>query len=123
MLEFKLLVVICVCYYWIHLLWLGFEYIASRDAPLAPIVCRPTWVRCVAMRLPHLLCFGLYDTVAVSVGAVVERPLGHRYRNKISGAADEAIETVMNLRKLQLGVREVTGAAMKIWETATRRLP
>ena len=79
--------------------------ILLRDAPLAPIVCRPTWVRCVAMRLLHLLCFGLYDTVAVSVGTVVERPLrGHRCRNKISGAADEAIETVMNLRKLQLGV-------------------
>ena len=77
------------------------------------------------MRLSHLLCFGLYDSIAVSVGAVVERPLrGHRYRNKISGAADEAIEAVMNFRKLQLGVRhEVTGAAMKIWETATRRLP
>ena len=57
------------------------------------------------MRLLHLLCFGLYDNVAVSVGAVVGRPLrGHMYLNKISGAADEAIETVMNLRKLQLGV-------------------
>ena len=77
--------------------------ILLRDASLAPIVL-PTWVRCVVMRLLHLLCFGLYDAVAVSVGAVVERLLrGHRCRDKISGAADEAIETVMNLRKLQLG--------------------
>ena len=101
--------------YCIHLLWLVVvllyppvvvgcgSTILLRDASLAPIVL-PTWVRCVAMRLLHLLCFGLYDAVAVSVGAVVERLFrGHRCRDEIQGAADEAIETVMNFRKLQLG--------------------
>ena len=67
-----------------------------RDVSFAPTVL-PMCVRCVAMRLLHLLCFGLYDAVAVSVGAVVERLFrGHRCRNEMQGAEDEAIETVMN---------------------------
>ena len=67
-----------------------------RDVSLAPTVL-PTWVLCVAMRLLHLLCFGLYDAVAVSVGAVVQTLFrGHRCRDEMQGAEDEAIETVMN---------------------------
>ena len=74
------IIVFWVCYHWIHLLWLGFEYTASRrayriycvsaytsplrrDAPVARIVLRPTQVHCVAMRLSHLLCFGLHEFI------------------------------------------------------------
>ena len=105
----------CAVLYCIHILWLVVvllyppvvvgcgSTILLRDASLAPIVL-PKWVRCVALRLLHLLCFGLYDAVAVSVGAVVERLFrGHRCRDEIQGAADDAIKTVMNFRKLQLG--------------------
>ena len=70
------LVVICVCCAILYppiVVGCG-STILLRDASLAPIVL-PTWVRCVVMRLLHLLCFGLYDAVAVSVGTVLERLL------------------------------------------------
>ena len=89
--------------YCIHLLWLVLIRLYC-SVMLLCTYCVAYGVRCVAMRLLHLLCFGLYDAVAVSVGAVVERLFrGHRCRDEIQGAADEAIETVMNFRKLQLG--------------------
>ena len=81
--------------------------------------CVAYGVRCVAMRLLHLLCFGLYDVVAVSVGVVVERLFrGHRCRDEIQGAADEAIKNRNEFPKAAArGLHEFTGAAMKIWES------
>ena len=72
------------------------------DASLDLLCC--LWGSLCRYAIVDLLCSGLYDAAAVSVGAVVERLFrGHRCRDEIQGAADEAIETVMNFRKLQVG--------------------